>query len=101
MIFIIYDIDSELEIETFSTLEEISCRIEWQDILCETLTILDENGDIYAWDSSRKDEYATVYDYTLIKISSNLDLAEKCNKAYLELGQPDEFIITKYGVFNK
>jgi hypothetical protein len=93
MVFIVYKLDSQFVVDAYSSLTEVSDSIEWQDILNDELTILDEEGSTYAWDNSKKDEYATIYGYTLHKIGSNKELAEKCKLTYGNEGHPDQFFM--------
>jgi hypothetical protein len=52
-----------IQVNVYESLEDLSQRIEWQDILSPSIRIIDENGQLYACDDSRVDEEGTVYNF--------------------------------------
>jgi hypothetical protein len=74
MMYAIYKNDKILTIEVFDSLLQLSKYFEWQDLLDENLTIIDNDGFIY-----KVKGYATNYEYELQPTDSNKILAETCN----------------------
>ena len=95
MIFLIDRVEgaNRLEVNVYESLEDVSQRIDWQDILDPLLTILDEQGKIYVWDDSRQDEVGTDFNYSFKPIGTNLELAGKCKAKFLQSGKSDSFEI--------
>lgn len=95
MIFLIDRVEdaNRLEVHVYESLEDVSQRIEWQDILDPLLTILDEDGSAYVWDDARQDEVGIVYDYSFKPNGTNLQLAGKCKAKFLQSGKSDSFEI--------
>jgi hypothetical protein len=82
-IFSLYREQNKYEIEVFNSLEDFTHSNEWQDILGDYFIILDEKGNIYRWDESKTDEYATVYDYTLVIKRTDEELGKLCQQNYV------------------
>jgi len=80
MIFLIDIVDSEHQVIVYENILDLIQRVEWQDILEGKSIIIDENGTEYEWDSTKKDEIGTVYDYTLIPTSRISELITECLK---------------------
>ena len=93
MIFLTDNIKKENGIEfiVYDSLEDLSRRVDWQDILDPCSTILDEDGKIYEWDDTKAEEIGTVFDYSFQAVRMDLDLAKRCKAKFLELGQPGCF----------
>lgn len=80
MIFLIDKIDSEHQVIVYDSITDLTQRVEWQDIFEGKSVIIDENGTEYEWDSSKKNEIGTVYDYTLIPTTRISELVTECLK---------------------
>lgn len=93
MIFLIQKIrnSNRIEVIVYESLDNVAQRIEWQDILDNTLKILDEVGNLYAWDDSKKNELGTVYNYSFKRNGTDLALIRHCKEKFMQLGQPDCF----------
>jgi hypothetical protein len=90
-IFSLYREKNKFEICVYESLEDFTKRTEWQDILGDYFTILDENGNIYKWDESKVEEFATVYDYTLIIKKTDEELGKLCKRNYVFKNFATEF----------
>ena len=95
MIFLIYTIRTKkgIEVVIYDSLDDLSQRVDWQDILDPSIKILDEEGKIYVWDDSKENEVGTVYGYSFKIIGTDLELLQKCKTRFEQLGQPGEFEI--------
>jgi hypothetical protein len=95
MIFLTEKIRNRNKIEVFvyDSLDDLARRVDWQDILDKSLKILDEEGKLYVWDDSKKDEVGTVFNYSFKTNGTDLELVNKCKAKFSELGQPDSFEI--------
>lgn len=95
MIFLTEKIRNRNKIEVFvyDSLEDLARRVEWQDILDNSLKILDEDGKLYVWDDSKKDQIGTVFNYSFKTNETDLELIRKCKAMFTQLGQPDSFEI--------
>ncbi len=82
-IFSLYREKNIFEICVYESLNDFVQSIEWQDILDDYFTILDEEGNIYKWDESKTKEFATIYDYTLIIKKTDKELGSLCQRNYL------------------
>jgi len=91
MIFLIDQHTDEVNI--FDSIEQLASMVEWQDILNDKITVIDEFGNLYKWDSTKSDEIGTIYHYTMTSIGTNMNLSEKCNNRYSELNQPETFFL--------
>ena len=80
MIFLIDKIDSEHQVIVYDSITDLTQRVEWQDIFEGKSVIIDENGTEYEWDSSKKNEIGTIYDYTLIPTIRISELVTECLK---------------------
>ncbi|GMN08669.1 hypothetical protein MTsPCn5_40620 [Croceitalea sp. MTPC5] len=80
MIFLIDKVDSEHQVIVYNNITDLTKRVEWQDIFEGKSVIIDENGTEYEWDSSKKNEIGTVYDYTLIPTARISELVTECLK---------------------
>ena len=49
----IFCIDNK-SVDVYSNIKDLTNSLEWQDALSEDLVILDENGNVYRWDDSKK-----------------------------------------------
>lgn len=92
MVFSVFKDNNYLEVVVYDSIEDFTCRTEWQDIFEGYFTIIDENGKQYKWDDSIHMEFGTVYDYTLIPFADDIDLAQKCNE-YYKLKKETEFTL--------
>jgi hypothetical protein len=95
MIFLTEKIRNRNRIEVFvyDSLEDLAQRVDWQDILDESLRILDEDGNLYAWDDSKRNEVGTVFEYSFKRNGTDPELMRKCKDKFIQLGQPDSFEI--------
>ena len=85
--------NNKIQFDVYESLEDLSQRVEWQDILDPSIMILDSEGKIYVWDDSKQQELGTVYDYSFKVRGTDLNLADQCNTMYGQLGQPNSFEI--------
>ncbi|NVK29121.1 MAG: hypothetical protein HWE14_13800 [Flavobacteriia bacterium] len=67
--------------------------MEWQDVFEGKSIIVDLEGNKYKWDDSKSEEYATVYDYTLIKTGDKLDFIDRLKNEYNSSDHCGEFEI--------
>lgn len=95
MIFLADTIRNENKIEVFvyESLDDLAQRVDWQDILDSSLKILDEDGKLYVWGDSKKDQTGTVFNYSFKTNGTDLELARKCKAKFNQLGQLDSFNI--------
>ena len=84
---------NSIVVTVYDSLEDLSQRVDWQDTLDSPLKILDEEGKIYVWDDSKRNEVGTVFNYSFKTIGRDLELVEKCKTKFIQLGQPDSFEI--------
>lgn len=91
MIFLIDHSNGKQNVVVYDNLIQLSQMVEWQDILDVSCIILDEEGKLYAWDDSKKEEIGTIYDYTFKMIGTNEDLLQRCKLAFEKPGRVDEF----------
>ena len=84
---------NKIDVIVYDSLEDLSQRVEWQDILDISLKILDNEGKVYVWDDSKTNEAGTVYNYSFKTIGTDLVLVEKCRTKFRLLGKPDSFEI--------
>ncbi|GAA0733928.1 hypothetical protein GCM10009430_48520 [Aquimarina litoralis] len=80
MIFLIDKVDSEHQVIVYKNITDLTQRVEWQDLFEGKSIIINENGTEYEWDSSKKNEIGTVYNYTLIPTSRVSKLIDECLK---------------------
>ncbi|MEN7550064.1 hypothetical protein AAG747_19230 [Rapidithrix thailandica] len=80
MIFLIDKVDSEHQVSVYENITDLTQRVEWQDIYEGKSIIIDKNGTEYEWDSSKKNEIGTVYNYTLIPTLRVSELLTECLK---------------------
>ncbi len=80
MIFLIDKVNSEHQVIVYESITDLTQRVEWQDIFEGKSIIIDENGIEYEWDSSKKNEVGTVYNYSLIPTSRVSELIAECLK---------------------
>ncbi|MEL0456670.1 hypothetical protein WJN01_10550 [Flavobacteriaceae bacterium SZ-1-7] len=80
MIFLIDKVNSEHQVVVYENIVDLTGRVEWQDLFEGNSIIIDENGTEYEWDSSKKNEIGTVYDYTLIPTKRVSVLITECLK---------------------
>jgi len=83
----------KVEVFVYVNLEDLAQRVEWQDILDESIRILDEDGNIYVWDDAKRSEVGTVYHYSFKRHGVDLELIKKCKDKFIQLGKPDNFDI--------
>jgi hypothetical protein len=93
MIFLTDNIRKENRIEfiVYDSLEDLSKRVDWQDILDPSLIILDEDGNIYTWDDKKIEEIGIVFNYSFKAVRTDLDLAKRCKAKFFEMGRPYSF----------
>jgi hypothetical protein len=82
-----------IEVFVYDSLEDLVQRVDWQDILDNSLRILDEDGNLYVWDESKRTEVGTVFDYSFKTNGTDFELVKKCKDKFNQLGQPDSFEI--------
>jgi len=82
-IFSLYKEKNIFEICVYESLEDFTQRTEWQDILDDYFTIIDENGNIYKWNESKTDEFAITYNYNLIIKRTDTELGRLCQRNYI------------------
>jgi len=78
MIFLIDKIDSEHQVIVYENITDLTKRVEWQDVFEGKSIIIDKNGTEYEWDSSKKNEIGTVYEYTMIPTTRVSELITEC-----------------------
>jgi len=93
MIFLTDKIRNKDRIEVFvyDSLEDLAQRVDRQDILDESLRILDENGNLYVWDESKSNEVGTVFGYSFKTNGTDLELVKRCKDKFTQLGLPNNF----------
>lgn len=92
-IFMVFRDGDTFDVDVYDGLDDLTCRVEWQDIYDGPFVIVDSGGNVYRWDASRRDEFATVYNYTLVKHHVDVELGQLCSTNYERLGRPYEFRI--------
>ena len=95
MIFSVDSYPYPKEVTVYESINQLVNMVEWQDILDKGVTIIDTEGEIYEWNSAKNEEYATVYGYSMGVVGTNMDLADKCIRAYKTLDKPSEFLLDK------
>jgi hypothetical protein len=90
-IFNLYKVKNLHEVVVYNSIGDFTKMVEWQDVFDSQCIIIDELGGIYKWDDTKKDEYATTYDYTLVVKEINLELAKLCKHNYVQKNFSDEF----------
>jgi hypothetical protein len=83
--------DNKIDVVVYESLKDLSQRVEWQDIISNTCKILDEDGVLYRWDDSKREEWATVFDYSFKAKGTDLELLQICNTTFSNLGYPESF----------
>jgi len=78
MIFLIDILDSKHQVKVYESIADLPQRVEWQDIFEGKSIIIDNNGIEYEWDSSKKNEIGSVYNYSLIPTSRVSELITEC-----------------------
>lgn len=78
MIFLIDIVDSKHQVKVYESIADLTQRVEWQDIFEGKSIIIDNNGIEYEWDSSKKNEIGSVYNYSLIPTSRVSELITEC-----------------------
>lgn len=85
MIFVIEHISEvKVRLERYESIEQLVGSLEWQDVYGGAYIIIAEDGIIYEWDKDRKEEFGTLYDYTMIKSGINCRLANTCSNLFRE-----------------
>jgi hypothetical protein len=87
---------SKIEVTIYESLEDLSQRVEWQDILDDSLKIMDEDGKLYVWDDSNRNEVGTVFNYSFKTNGTDAELIKKVKDEFTKLGQPDSFVIEQF-----
>ena len=95
-IFSLYREKNIFEICVYESLEDFTQRTEWQDVLGDYFTIIDENGNIYKWDESKTNEFSTTYNYTLIIKKTDKELGNLCQQNYVLNNFATEFSFEIY-----
>ena len=93
MIFLLDRLDSIYQVLVYKDLSDLIYRTEWQDIFEGKSIITDLEGNKYKWDDTKREEFATVHDYTLIKTGEKLSFIDRLKKEYYASGQQWEFEI--------
>ncbi|GGZ94472.1 hypothetical protein [Algibacter mikhailovii] len=78
MIFLIDKVNSGHQVIVYENITDLTKRVEWQDVFEGKSIIIDKNGTEYEWDSSKKNEIGTVYEYTLIPTTRVSELITEC-----------------------
>ena len=78
MIFLIDIVDSKHQVKVYESIADLTQRVEWQEIFEGKSIIIDNNGIEYEWDSSKKNEIGSVYNYSLIPTSRVSELITEC-----------------------
>ena len=81
-LFSLYKDNNTFEVVVYESLEDFTKRTEWQDIIDDYFTIIDDKGKIYKWDDSKKEEYGTIYNYTLKIDRIDKELGKACLSNY-------------------
>lgn len=71
MIFCIDNYSNPKEIVVYDSIDQLTKRIEWQDILDKGVINIDANGNIYEWDDNKKSEYRGIYGYSMKVVEIN------------------------------
>jgi len=90
-LFSLYKENNTFEAVVYESLEDFTKRTEWQDIIDDYFTIIDNKGRIYKWDDSKKEEYGTVYNYTLKIDRIDTELSKACLLNYEANNYATEF----------
>lgn len=90
-LFSIYKEKDVFEVVVYESLEDFIKSTEWQDIMDDYFTIIDDQGKIYKWDDSKKEEYGTVYNYTLKIDRIDYELSKACLSNYVKNNFATEF----------
>jgi len=61
--------------------------------LDESLKILDEEGNLYVWDDSKRNEAGSVFGYSFKTNGTDFEIVKICKEKFNQLGQPDSFVI--------
>ena len=93
MIFSVSIANKVKHVDVYDSTEHLSSSVEWQDILDNDLTIIDEIGNIYQWDNSKTKEIGTTYNYTLKICGFNPELSREILNTYTASNKPSEFLI--------
>lgn len=80
MIFLIHKVNSNHQVIVYESISDLTQRVEWQDIFYSESIVIDKNGIEYQWDSSKKDEIGTVFDYTMIPTKRVSKYINECLK---------------------
>lgn len=92
MIFLINcDANGVKHCTVYDSLHDLTHRVEWQNILSADLKVIDEYGQLYAWDKQHKQEQGCIYGYTMIKMGQDQSLANLCNTHYFQNACAGEF----------
>lgn len=91
MIFAIDNFTEQKQTVVYDNISDLTSRVEWQDIQDTGVIIIDEEGNIYNWDETKKEEISTTYDYTMKIVGSNKKLGHSCFITYKRLHEPTEF----------
>ncbi len=82
-IFSLFKEYNKIEVVVHDSLEDFTNRTEWQDILDNYFIIIDKYGNIYNWDDSKKEEFSTIYQFSLKISKIDLDLGKMCYDNYV------------------
>lgn len=93
-IFSVYKELSLVEVSVYESIEDFTMRTEWQDMLGDYFTIIDAAGNVYKWDDTKTEEYATVYNYTLQVAQVDRELGAFCVLHHRLNEFADEFTVS-------
>jgi GTP-sensing pleiotropic transcriptional regulator CodY len=82
---------NKVEVLVYDSLKDLAQRVDRQDIQDKSLKILDEEGNVYIWDESKRKEVGTVFDYSFKTNGTDTELIRKCKDKFTQMGQPDYF----------
>ena len=91
MIFLIDKMKTEFEVLVYKSTKDLSNRIDWQDVFEGKSIIIDELGNEYEWDKSKKEEIGTVFNYTLIRNNRISNLTNMCITEFQRSENKTEF----------
>lgn len=92
-IFSVYKESGIVEVSVYKSLADLTRHIEWQDVLGEHFTIIDATGNIYKWDDTRTEEYATTYNYSLRIARVDGELGKLCALHHQQNTFATEFVV--------
>ncbi len=92
MIFLVENYKNKKTVDVYTSLNELTSMIEWQDILGDAI-IIDESGNVYKWDNTKKEEIEFTELYSMKVVGKDIALANQCTETYQRLNGPTEFFL--------